>query len=249
MARLRDQLAAERRALPWVKSRRIMSSTGRRARSRSPISSTAEPALHRAFHDRPWSDQGAMASAVLRGADHVEGALVHLANHESLLCRHVARAPIEEIEADPPEVGSAFTWVSVHGSDFDYDFHAPSEPEEVKERPSLFDYARDGSRPRRPLRRQRLLQGREGSRSSTAIPATGGQRRASRRLRLARPNARGRDERPLSFARPTGCRPRPCMARTASVEGTAYLCGGSGCACTRKAAGPDLLARRPGPRG
>jgi len=63
-------------------------------------------------------------------ADHVEGALPHLENHD-LSYAAVARAPIEEIEALRKRMGWRFTWVSSYRSDFNYDFNVSFTPEQM----------------------------------------------------------------------------------------------------------------------
>jgi predicted dithiol-disulfide oxidoreductase (DUF899 family) len=55
-------------------------------------------------------------------ADHAEGALVHLRNHDVSYVR-VSRAPLAEIEAFNRRMGWRAKWVSSGGSDFNYDFH------------------------------------------------------------------------------------------------------------------------------
>jgi predicted dithiol-disulfide oxidoreductase (DUF899 family) len=64
------------------------------------------------------------------GADHSDGALVHLEHHDGTVVV-VSRAPLSEIEAYKRRMGWRFKWVSSYGSDFNYDYHVSFAPEEI----------------------------------------------------------------------------------------------------------------------
>ena len=64
------------------------------------------------------------------GADHVEGALMHLAQRDVAYVA-VARAPLAEIEAYRKRMGWRFAWASSFDSDFNYDFHVSFRPEDL----------------------------------------------------------------------------------------------------------------------
>ncbi|HEV8693830.1 MAG TPA: DUF899 family protein, partial [Lysobacter sp.] len=55
-------------------------------------------------------------------ADHIDGAAVHLAQRDVTLLA-VSRAPLDQIEAFKKRMGWRFTWVSSHGTDFNFDYH------------------------------------------------------------------------------------------------------------------------------
>lgn len=59
-------------------------------------------------------------------ADHIDGALAHLAARDVTLLA-VSRAPMSPIEAFRKRMGWRFKWVSSHGSDFNYDFHTTTD--------------------------------------------------------------------------------------------------------------------------
>jgi len=63
-------------------------------------------------------------------SDNVDGALVHLNNHD-VSYAVVSRATWSEIEPFKKRMGWNFNWVSSHGSDFNYDYHVSFSKEEV----------------------------------------------------------------------------------------------------------------------
>jgi predicted dithiol-disulfide oxidoreductase (DUF899 family) len=64
------------------------------------------------------------------GADHIEGALVHLEHHDVTVVV-VSRAPLHEIEAYKKRMGWRFNWVSSYDSDFNYDYHVSFTKDDV----------------------------------------------------------------------------------------------------------------------
>jgi predicted dithiol-disulfide oxidoreductase (DUF899 family) len=73
------------------------------------------------------------------GSDHVDGMVVHLENRDVSLVV-VSRAPLAEIRPFQRRMGWRFKWVSSFGSDFNYDFHVTSTPEEVAAGKSYYNY-------------------------------------------------------------------------------------------------------------
>jgi predicted dithiol-disulfide oxidoreductase (DUF899 family) len=63
-------------------------------------------------------------------ADHSDGMTVHLA-HRDVTFLAVSRAPLDEIERFRRRMGWRFTWVSSHGSDFNYDFRVSFTPQDL----------------------------------------------------------------------------------------------------------------------
>ena len=127
--RLRDQMSAEQRALPWVRiekeytfdgpSGKVMLAQLFRGRSQLFL---------KHFMLGPGQKNNCVGCAF--EVDHLEGLLVHLENHD-LTYAAVARAPIEEIEAYRKNMGWKFPWVSSYRSDFNYDFNVSFAPEQL----------------------------------------------------------------------------------------------------------------------
>src|SRR5262249_49087551 len=63
-------------------------------------------------------------------ADHVDGARIHLEQHDVSYVA-ISRAPYPEIAAFRQRMGWRFRWVSSFGSDFNYDYHVSFLPEEL----------------------------------------------------------------------------------------------------------------------
>jgi predicted dithiol-disulfide oxidoreductase (DUF899 family) len=62
-------------------------------------------------------------------ADHIDGANLHLAQHDVTVVA-VSRAPLAKIQAYKQRMGWHFPWVSSFGTDFNYDYHVSFTPEQ-----------------------------------------------------------------------------------------------------------------------
>ena len=126
---LRDQIARERRALPWEridKSYVFDAPEGRRTLAE--LFDGRRQLLVQHFMLAPGWEQGCPSCSFM--ADHTDGMNVHLAHRDVTLVA-VSRAPLAEIERFRQRMGWRFKWVSSHGSDFNYDFGVSFTPEEV----------------------------------------------------------------------------------------------------------------------
>jgi predicted dithiol-disulfide oxidoreductase (DUF899 family) len=129
LTRLRDRIAGERRALPWVridKSYVFDAPEGRRTLAE--LFDGRRQLLVQHFMFAPGWEQGCPSCSFM--ADHSDGMNVHLAHRDVTLVA-VARAPLAEIERFRRRMGWRFKWVSSHGSDFNYDFGVSFAPEDV----------------------------------------------------------------------------------------------------------------------
>lgn len=129
LTRLRDRIAAERRALPWVRIEKdylFDASDGRR--SLADLFNGRRQLLVQHFMFAPGWEQGCPSCSFM--ADHTDGMNVHLAHRDVTLVA-VSRAPLSEIERFRQRMGWRFKWVSSHGSDFNDDFGVSFTPEEV----------------------------------------------------------------------------------------------------------------------
>lgn len=121
LTRLRDAIAAERRALPWVRvEKEYVFDTADGRESLSQLFAGRSQLIVQHFMFGPGWTEGCVACSFQ--ADHVDGALVHLA-HRDVTFVAVSRAPLAQIEAFRRRMGWRFRWVSCHGSDFNYDYH------------------------------------------------------------------------------------------------------------------------------
>ena len=138
MTRLRDQLSAERRALPWVKvDKTYVFDTPAGRASLSDLFDGRSQLIIKHFMLAPGQKDGCVGCSF--ESDHVEGALVHLQNHDVSYVA-VARAPLAEIEAFRKRMGWSFRWASSFGSDFNYDFQVSFTPEQLANGTAAYNY-------------------------------------------------------------------------------------------------------------
>lgn len=154
--RLRDELAAERRRLPWVRLERNYEFDGPEGRlSLLDLFRDRSQLLVYHFMLGPGWVEGCPSCSFW--ADSFDGTQVHLANRDAALVA-VSRAPFAEIEAYRQRMGWSFRWVSSAPGDFNFDFGVSSTPERraaggecnfrhvdepMEESPGLSVFARD----------------------------------------------------------------------------------------------------------
>jgi predicted dithiol-disulfide oxidoreductase (DUF899 family) len=129
MTRLRDQIALERRSLPWVRiDKDYVFDAPHGRRTLADLFDGRRQLLVQHFMFAPGWEQGCQSCSFM--ADNNDGMTVHLAHRDVTLVA-VSRAPLPEIERFRMRMGWRFPWVSSHGSDFNYDFRVSFTPEEV----------------------------------------------------------------------------------------------------------------------
>jgi len=123
--RLRDELSAERRSLPCVQVEKPYLFTGPSgAESLVDLFAGNSQLIVYHFMFGPGWKEGCPSCSLL--ADHIDGALVHLAARDVSFAV-VSRAPFQEIVPFQKRMGWRFKWVSSHGTDFNYDFHTTTD--------------------------------------------------------------------------------------------------------------------------
>ena len=130
LTKLRDQVMAERRDLPWVKiDKQYGFDTEQGRRSLPDLFDGRSQLIVQHFMFAPDWDAGCIGCSF--GADHVDGANQHIANHDVSFVA-VSRAPLAKLLAYKKRMGWRFPWVSSAGSDFNYDFNVSFTPEQLK---------------------------------------------------------------------------------------------------------------------
>jgi predicted dithiol-disulfide oxidoreductase (DUF899 family) len=119
--RLRDELSAERRELPWVRVKKDYVFEGPRGNeSLADLFEGRSQLIVYHFMFGPDWPQGCPSCSFL--ADHIDGANQHLKQHDVTLIA-VSRTRWPKIAAFKTRMGWRFKWVSSAGSDFNHDFH------------------------------------------------------------------------------------------------------------------------------
>src|SRR2546422_7149084 len=136
--RLRDDLSRQRRELPWEKVDKQYVFDGPNGKE-----TLAELFKNRSqlvvyhFMFPPEDDEGCPHCSFW--ADNFNGIGVHL-NHRDVSFVAISRAPLAKIEAFKKRMGWSFTWVSSFQTDFNYDFQASFNQEDVKKGTALYNY-------------------------------------------------------------------------------------------------------------
>lgn len=129
LTRLGDEIARERRALPWVHiDKDYVFDTPGGPRKFAELFEGRRQLIVQHFMFAPGWEQGCASCSFM--ADHSDGMSVHLA-HRDVTFVAVSRATLAEIERFRRRMGWQFTWVSSAGTDFNRDFRVTFTPEEV----------------------------------------------------------------------------------------------------------------------
>jgi len=139
LTRLRDQVAARRRQLPWVKVDKTYVFDGLNGKETlADLFAGRSQLVVRHFMFGPGWGEGCVGCSFW--ADHLDGALVHL-EHRDVTVVVVSRAPLAEIEAFRQRMGWRFKWVSSYGGEFNYDYHVSFTPDEIASGKAYYNYA------------------------------------------------------------------------------------------------------------
>ena len=136
--RLRDQLNAESRELPWVRVEKTYVFDGPNGKETlSDLFAGRSQLIVNHFMLGPGWKEGCVGCSF--GADHNDGIIVHLEHHDVTFVA-ISRAPRPEIEAFKKRMGWRFKWVSSFGSDFNYDYHVSFTPDEIRKGKVYYNY-------------------------------------------------------------------------------------------------------------
>lgn len=127
--KLRDQLNARRRGLPWVKITKdyTFDSPGGRV-SLADLFAGRRQLIVQHFMFGPGWEEGCKSCSFMM--DHFNPTVAHLAARDVSFAA-VSHAPLAEILPFKRRMGWDVNWVSSHGTDFNFDFHVSFTPEEM----------------------------------------------------------------------------------------------------------------------
>ena len=136
--RLRDQLSAERRKLPWVKvESEYLFDTPKGQESLSDLfEGRSHLIIYHFMYGPDWAEGCPSCSF---WADNFNGINIHL-NHRDINLVVVSRARLETLEAYKRRMNWSFRWVSSFGSDFNRDYNVSFTPEEAEKGEVFYNF-------------------------------------------------------------------------------------------------------------
>jgi len=138
LMREHDALAAERRALPWVKVEKnyLFDTPGGQKTLGELFEGRSQLLVYHLMFAPDWEAACLGCSYV---SDHFDGAVWHLANRDVTLVA-VSRAPLAKFAPFKQRMGWRFKWYSSFGSDFNRDFHVAFTREEMTRGKMFYNY-------------------------------------------------------------------------------------------------------------
>ena len=140
LTHLHDQVARERRALPWVRieeSYVFDAPEGRRTLAE--LFEGRRQLLVQHFMLGPDWEQGCPSCSFM--ADHADGMTVHLAHRDTTFVA-ISRAPLAEIQRFRQRMGWQFEWVSSNANRFNFDFGVSFTPEDKAKNEVTYNYGK-----------------------------------------------------------------------------------------------------------
>jgi predicted dithiol-disulfide oxidoreductase (DUF899 family) len=138
LTRARDAISAKRRALPWVKvEKEYLFDTPEGKKSLSDLFAGRSQLFVYHFMWRKEFGEGCVGCSYL--ADHVDGANMHLQNHDVTWVA-ISRAPLADLQAFKARMGWKFPWVSSLHTDFNFDYHVSFTPEQLASGEVYYNY-------------------------------------------------------------------------------------------------------------
>ena len=129
LTRLHDEIARERRALPWRRiAKDYVFDTQEGPRTLADLFGGRSQLLVQHFMFGPGWEQGCPSCSFM--ADHTDGMTIHL-EHRDIAFVAVSRAPLADLLRFRERMGWRFPWVSSQGSEFNFDFGVSFTPEEL----------------------------------------------------------------------------------------------------------------------
>jgi predicted dithiol-disulfide oxidoreductase (DUF899 family) len=140
-----DELAQQRRELPWVRiDKDYIFETDQGSASLADLFGGRSQLLMYHFMFGPEYTAGCPVCSTI--ADGFNGFAVHLENHDVAMWA-ISRAPLEKLQAYKRRLGWSFPWASSFGSDFNFDFNVSITEEQQRAGNVEYNYRTFDSRP------------------------------------------------------------------------------------------------------
>jgi predicted dithiol-disulfide oxidoreductase (DUF899 family) len=138
-SRLRDQLAQQRRNLPWVKVEKEYVFEGPNGKEKlADLFGNKNQLIVYHFMFAPGWQEGCPHCSFW--ADHFDSVGVHLGQRDTSLAV-ISHAAWKEIEPFKKRMGWQFNWVSSAQNDFNFDFQVSFTPEQIRSGKAIYNYA------------------------------------------------------------------------------------------------------------
>jgi predicted dithiol-disulfide oxidoreductase (DUF899 family) len=141
--RLRDELSAQRRALPWVRIEKAYVFDGPNGRETlADLFAGRSQLVVKHFMFGPDWTEGCVGCSF--DLDHTIGALMHIEHHD-VSYAVISRAPLAKIEPFRQRMGWNVKWVSSYSNDFNFDFQVSFTPDQIANGTAVYNY-QEGAR-------------------------------------------------------------------------------------------------------
>jgi predicted dithiol-disulfide oxidoreductase (DUF899 family) len=138
LTRLRDQLSAQRRELPWVRVDKNYVFEGPNGKtSLDELFGEKSQLIIQHFMFGPDWDAGCKSCSFW--ADNFNGIVVHLRQRDIAFVA-ISQAPFDQIEEYRKRMSWSFDWVSSFGTDFNHDYNVSFTPEEIGAGEIFYNY-------------------------------------------------------------------------------------------------------------
>ena len=147
--RLRDELSAQRRSLPWERvDKRYVFQTASGPQTLAELFGDKRQLV--VYHLMFAPDWEQACKSCSFWADNFNGVTVHLAARDVSFTA-ISRAPLPKLQAYAKRLGWSFNWVSSNETDFNFDYEVSFRPEEQAAGKTSYNYApTEGTFPERP---------------------------------------------------------------------------------------------------
>jgi len=136
---LREQLAEQRRALPWemVEKEHIFEGPDGKETLPALFGDKSQLIIYQFMFAPEWEEGCPHCSF---WADHYDAMLPHISQRDVSFVV-ASRAPLDKIKRFKQRMGWRFKWVSSAGADYNYDYQASFRPEDLKRGEAFYNYA------------------------------------------------------------------------------------------------------------
>jgi predicted dithiol-disulfide oxidoreductase (DUF899 family) len=136
--RLRDELSAERRALPWerVKKDYVFAGPDGSQNLADLFGDKRQLIVYHFMYGPDW-EEGCPSCSFW--ADNFNGIGVHLAHRDTALVA-ISRTSVERLEAYRQRMGWSFPWYSSLDNDFNFDYQVSFSPDPAKQGEYIYNY-------------------------------------------------------------------------------------------------------------